>query len=275
MSIIKKIRKLRKLKINELIRFHRKYRKLNLSFIDLIRLKTSNNRKETNLFGKTLKITDSFWYIHTLDELFIDEVYRFKTSNFEPIIIDCGSNVGLSILYFKRLYPNSKIIGYEPDNDIFELLRKNIDTFELKDVQIHQKAVWINEEPLTFFKEGTLGGHLIDNESTANDKILIVPTIRLKSLLKEKIDFLKIDIEGSEYTVLHDCKEELINVENLFVEYHSESGKEQYLPELLLILKNAGFKLYIREEWENMKYPFVEKKSPYFDMQLNIFCYRD
>ena len=44
--------------------------------------------------------------------------------------------------------------------------------------------------------------------------------------------------------------------------------------ELLQYLKEAGFKLYLKEAWENMKNPYIEKKGPYFDLQLNIFGYR-
>ena len=35
-----------------------------------------------------------------------------------------------------------------------------------------------------------------------------VPCVRLRDLLNEEIDFLKIDIEGAEYEVLKDCADE-------------------------------------------------------------------
>jgi hypothetical protein len=46
------------------------------------------------------------------------------------------------------------------------------------------------------------------------------------------------------------------------------------LGELIIFLKDAGFKVYIKEAWENMKKPYLEKKGPFFDLQLNIFGYR-
>lgn len=229
------------------------------------------NIDSTYFIGKHIKITDSFWYLHSLNELFIDETYKFVTPKTSPLIIDCGSNIGLSIIYFKRLYPEAKVIGFEPDKDIFEKLQYNVGKFNLLNIELHQKAIWINNEPLLFQQNGSLGGHITSNESSNTIKI---ETTRLRDLLHQKVDFLKIDIEGPEFEVLKDCESQLNNVENIFIEYHSFHHNEQMIGELLIILKNAGFKLYIKEAWENMKKPFVEKKGPYFDLQLNVFGYR-
>src|SRR5215467_10621072 len=52
-----------------------------------------------------IRITDGrSTYIQLKDE-FIHGIYHFESENQTPFIIDGGSNVGISILYFKRLYP--------------------------------------------------------------------------------------------------------------------------------------------------------------------------
>ncbi|AWK02995.1 FkbM family methyltransferase [Flavobacterium crocinum] len=262
--------KIIKSKLKNIIEF-RRYKKLGLTYNEFSSLKNRSLKKTSFLFGKEIKITDSFWYLHSLNELFLDEVYRFKTNIDTPKIIDCGSNIGLSIIFFKRLYPTSQIIAFEPDNDIFTISKYNLDQFGISDVKLFQKAVWINEEPLIFAKTGSLGGHVVKEE---RENTIKIQTVRLKDLLFEKIDFLKIDIEGPEYDILKDCGESLKNVDNIFVEYHSFAEDPQMIGELLIILKNAGFKVYIKEAWENMNKPFMEKKSSYFDLQLNIFGYR-
>ncbi|MGM0411165.1 MAG: FkbM family methyltransferase, partial [Bacillota bacterium] len=43
----------------------------------------------------------------------------------QPVIIDCGGNIGLSTLYLAIQYPEAKIYTIEPDEDNFEILRKN------------------------------------------------------------------------------------------------------------------------------------------------------
>jgi hypothetical protein len=129
---------------------------------------------------------------------------------------------------------------------------------------------------LRFGSGGALGGTLdVDARHHSDDKITPIPTIRLKDYLTTPVDFLKIDIEGAEWEVLEDCAGQLQQVENLFVEYHSAPGKKQYLPELLAVLERAGFRLYIKEAWNNRPVPFVPLHyRPFWDLQLNIYAYR-
>ena len=75
----------------------------------------------------------------------------------------------------------------------------------------------------------------------------IVKCVRLKDLLNEEIDFLKIDIEGAEFAVLKDCSDNLKNIKNLFVEYHGKYDEMFKLNEILEILLQNNFKYYIKE----------------------------
>ena len=69
--------------------------------------------------GKILKIPDSASYLSSREEIFDQQIYRFNTSNSKPYIVDCGANIGLSIIYFKQLFPNAEIVAFEPDEKIF------------------------------------------------------------------------------------------------------------------------------------------------------------
>src|SRR5690349_14366069 len=75
------------------------------------------NRRERSicLFGRTLRYTNRFWLLHSLEEIFIDKVYLFHSAELSPRIIDCGANIGLSVIFFKRTFPSAKIIAFEPD----------------------------------------------------------------------------------------------------------------------------------------------------------------
>ena len=59
------------------------------------------------------------------NELFADACYSFRAQTDSPLIFDCGSNIGLSILFFKKLYPKARVIGFEPDPLTFQTLREN------------------------------------------------------------------------------------------------------------------------------------------------------
>lgn len=177
-------------------------------------------------------------------EIFENQIYKFKSNLESPYIIDCGANIGLSIIYFKQLYPNATVVGFEPDNRIFEVLRHNVhDVFNMIDVSLINKACWNEETTLKFFNQGTDGGRKALGDEQQD--LIEVATVRLKSFLNKKMEFLKIDIEGAEVEVLFDIREELQFVRNIFVEFHSFVGKEQKLPEILALLKKVGFRLYI------------------------------
>jgi FkbM family methyltransferase len=251
-------------------RHNKIYRPLGISNKEINRLKKEQGEKETSLFGKNISISSFFWYIHGLNELFLDETYRFNSDKKSPLIIDCGANIGLSIIYFKRLYPESRIIAFEADRSITDILISNLNNFGINDVEIESKAVWTANTTLSFKSDGAVGGQIADD---AEDTIK-VDAIRLKDYLSSEVDFLKIDIEGVEYEVLKDCEDSLTNVKNIFIEYHSFLKNEQKLDEILLILKKAGFKYYIKEAWNNMPNPYIDSRKSHYDLQLNIFGYR-
>ena len=234
----------------------------------------NNSIAKSKLFGKEILRTNTFWYVHSVLELFNDEVYKFESANQHPVIIDCGTNIGLSLIYFKKLFPFSKILGFEADPNLFNVCQKNLDTFKLSDIQLVNAAVWDKEGVVKFKLDNSLGGKISDN--TSGENLIEIKTVKLSHYLGKKIDFLKIDIEGAEYEVLKECQDHLNNVERLFVEYHSNLHSEQLLDELLEIFKKAGFRYYIEEASDVMRYPFTEHTSLQngFDLQLNISCYR-
>lgn len=245
-------------------------KKLGISWKELLNLHKSKSKGFSRLFNKQIKITNEFWHLFGLKEIFIDETYKFKSSVQNPYIIDCGSNIGLSVIYFKKLYPDAIIDCFEPDETIFTKLIYNVEQFNSSHVTFHKKAIWKHNEGINFVSDGSVGGHISENVQTQHK----IESQRLKDLLHGKVDFLKIDIEGAEYDVIKDCENELHNVEHIFIEYHSLHETEQNIAEILHILKQAGFRVYIKEAWENMIHPFCEKKGPFFDLQLNIFGYR-
>ena len=225
------------------------------------------------LLGKNLEIADAPSFFSMYNEIFKKEAYKFKTETKKPYIVDCGANIGLSIIYFKKLYPKAEIIGFEPDKRIFDMLKNNVKSFGFSNVQIIQKSLWNKEGETAFFSEGADAGRVADKIETANTTAVM--TTSLRGYLGRLVDFLKIDIEGAETAVMEDCADLLINVKNLFVEYHSFGDKEQKLDTLLGILKKAGFRYYIYNFGVLSHHPFEEKKTYLgMDMQLNIYACR-
>jgi FkbM family methyltransferase len=221
-----------------------------------------------------IEYIDSLSFYYQYKEIFEKKIYNFYSPCSSPYIIDCGSNIGLGILFFKKIYPKSKVLGFEPDTSIFPVLEKNILRNNCKDVTLINKAVWTNEANLNFIPDGSDGGR-IPLEMGEAKRSVSVPTACLSNFLDEHVDFLKIDIEGAETLVLQSCKEKLNNIKNIFIEYHSIFKEKQTLHQLLTILSEAEFRVYIHSVSKNIQ-PFLrEERDVLFDMQLNIFAFRD
>jgi len=241
----------------------------------ILKHEDDQNEKEKKLTIGVIHYKRPYEVLHTYRELFCKEMYQFESNTDAPIIIDCGSNIGLSVLYFKTIYPNAKIWAFEPDAANFELLSKNIQSNNLQDVKAAPAAVWITDGFINFSGNGSEASRI--DENNANDSTNSVPCIRLKTLLCsfETIDFLKMDIEGGEYKVITDCADELYRVKNFFLEYHGKTTDTNHLTELMEIVDKQGFQVYIRNAADSLTHPFIEKQTnTQFDVQLNIFCYK-
>jgi FkbM family methyltransferase len=225
------------------------------------------------LDNKPLEIADAASFLFMYKEIFEREIYKFQSSRKAPLIVDCGANIGMSIIYFKKLYRNAEVIAFEPDKRIFGLLQKNVSSFHLNDVELINKGLWDKETTLNFEAEGADAGRVSGNEN--DNAISTIEVVKLSGYLNNTVDFLKIDIEGAELTVLQECKDKLTNVQNIFVEYHSFLDQEQTLEQILKILREAGFRYYIDAPGLASKNPFIEvRESLGMDMQLNIYGVR-
>lgn len=216
---------------------------------------------------------DKSSFLFMADEIFTKEIYRFDCKSNKPTIIDAGANIGLSVLYWKKLYPEASIIAFEPDEEVYSVLERNIQENELTGVKLINKGIWNIDDTLNFTADGSDGGRISHNTDKQNKKINVT---RLEPYLKNgPIDFLKIDIEGAETVVLEDCKNSLGSVKNIFVEYHSFVSEEQTLDNILTILKRAGFRIYIEHVGVYSPHPYLNRTEAHgMDLQLNIFGYR-
>ena len=79
-----------------------------------------------DLLGYKISYLGEPQFRYLFNEIFMQAPYFFKSSNDPPLIFDCGSNIGMSVLFFKKLYPNARIVAFETDPFTFEILRRNV-----------------------------------------------------------------------------------------------------------------------------------------------------
>lgn len=227
---------------------------------------------EATVFGTKIFINDSCTLLGDVRGILQKCVYQFKAQNDNPVIIDCGANIGMSVLYFKRLYPRSQILAFEPDPNLFNFLQKNVTNFAFDDVSIEQKAIWLDDHGVSFLSEGGHSGAIIPSGQQGN-KIVEVHSVRLKDVLEafERVDMLKMDIEGAENEVLFDCGNVLSRCDHVFVEYHSRNDSKQRLHSILELFHGMGYRYHIQESFTR-KHPFVDRNCLVgMDLQLNLF----
>ena len=207
-----------------------------------------------------------------VEEVFGDEEYIFAAKTETPFIIDCGSHIGLSILYFKKIYPKAEIWGFEPNRENFAILEKNIKTNHLEKVRLINAALGEKEgrSLLKISNEEndpwTWGDSLVENiwGDNGTNKKMEVKTVRLSSYIDQPVDLLKIDIEGYEQKVIEEAKPKLDLVKEIIMEYHLTSTMqiENNFSIIKTILEGTGFAVEILAK-NGEKFPddFVPKKD--------------
>ena len=216
---------------------------------------------------------------HQYIEIYLERGYEVEDLPPNPRILDCGGNIGLSVLWFKQRYPASVITVFEPDPSIVLILRRNIRQYQMRDVDVVQAAVDGHEGVSLFLPNHDMGGHIASEGEISGEPVyttLRVPTVRLIEYLNEPIDILKLDIEGSEYDVLLDVcssgKSSLVR--HIICEIHAYYDVQGKLAEVLHALDNAGFHLTIRSGFSiadmvgASKIPFPSVTSGRFHMLL-------
>jgi FkbM family methyltransferase len=123
----------------------------------------------------------------------------------DSIVIECGCHIGTHTVKLASL---SKLLyGFEPMPETYDILQKNINVNQLDNVILYKKGV-SNKSGSTkysWISDGNPGGSgLCDNpmgkpnwiETTSKD--IDVELVTIDSLALDKVDFMKIDVEGYE-----------------------------------------------------------------------------
>jgi len=219
------------------------------SFLFVIIFKV--NLTKEKIFGFEVNFFNYPTFILLFDETFIKNDYYFNTKEKKPTIIDCGSNIGVSLIFFKKLYPKSKIIVFEPDKKTFEKLKINAEHNNFKDVELLNKAVYDSKGTINFYYDPKNPGSLAmsTDKKRFHKSYKKVDSNILSNYIKKSVDFLKLDIEGAETLVIEELskKNKLKLIKQMVIEYHHHiDPKDDKFSKILRILEENGFGYQIR-----------------------------
>jgi|LauGreDrversion4_2_1035121.scaffolds.fasta_scaffold329751_2 FkbM family methyltransferase len=256
-------------------KFNLKKQQQQIAGLTWFSIKKLKHDKSDHLKVHRSKIGDLYYtqaqqLYHGLQEVLVDEIYKVNLAS-NARIIDCGANIGLSVLYFKSICPSAHITAFEPDRHNFELLTKNCIVNNLKQVDLVEAAVWKENTQLKFIAQGGMDSKI----SEGAEEGILVKAYSLIDYLQDPVDFLKLDIEGAEFEVLKNIEEYMDKIATLFIEYHGSFSQTNELIAILDMVQKAGFYVYIKEACNVYPTPFyINSKHTQFDVQLNIFCRR-
>lgn len=141
-------------------------------------------------------------------------VSRFLKSLHGKLMVDVGASLGrYSILLAENF---RRVIAVEPSPENVVSLRCHLQVLGLRNVVVEECAVSnLNGYTQLYFGEHS-GGHSIIG---SGDSSRVVPVLRLDSLVREKADLVKVDVESAEFQVLDGAKE--CEVASWLIELHT------------------------------------------------------
>jgi FkbM family methyltransferase len=171
----------------------------------------------------------------------IKKQYDIKLDN-PKYIIDAGANVGYTALYLTDKFPLTKIISIEPFSENAQIIKNHILLNNLQNIILLEKGLWHTEEDLNLdFSYRDCREHAVRTIAQKNNtNSIVISTITLDKILTtyniEKVDFLKIDIEGSEKQIFEDysqINEILKNTITIAIEIHDEVASRENIEYIL------------------------------------------
>ncbi len=189
---------------------------------------------------------------HLFKEIFFDDSYfrgvpAFQTES--PTIIDVGANLGFFSLQAVSRFPKARVFAVEAVPRNVDQLRHNLERNPDKQVTCVPKAV--------FGTSGSLTLHLDENVdfprhasvfelSTLADAVT-VDCLSLPDLLAEydvdTVDLLKLDCEGSEFSILYSCPDEVFpRIRRLAMEVHAGEGNDENIDAVDSFLQARGYR---------------------------------
>lgn len=192
--------------------------------------------------------------IEMFSEIFIQSVYTPDNFQIGPndLVVDVGANIGVFSL-FAATQTNNKVYAFEPYSENITYLRKNmyangVQNVEEREIavsdQIGFKKLYLAMNPAAHY---LLFNHKIEKKQ---GNYIDVPTTTLQAIIDnnnfKQIDFLKMDCEGSEGTILMSTpKKFLRRIKKIVMEFHDNVSVLKH-DEIQELLEEAGFATKLR-----------------------------
>jgi len=244
----------------------------------------SSGRGVPLLLGGQPTYVHPFTYIYSNEEAYEPYTHYLFENAINPgcTVLDLGAHHGyFSLLAARCVGKEGKVYAFEPAPENFQILKKNIELNKFTNVFPINKAVNDSANPMSFFlcKPNDVSGSLFPT-LRPNEFSVPVESVAIDDFLEgERVDVVKMDIEGSEPSALKGMKRTLSQNKNivLIVEINPRclrsAGVEPV--DFLAQLADAGFECQLIDEDQRRLYPtnadlILEEESR--RGHFNIYC---
>ena len=193
------------------------------------------------------------------------EILEGKTYPYLPflddvtMIVDAGANCGATTAYFARHYPHATIHSFEPGSEARAILERN--TAAEPNVEVHPFGLHSRDQTVPLYRRALDTGFSSVFSRSAIDESEVVelkaagPWMLANGI--DRIDVLKVDVEGCEVEVLQSLSGLLTTVKALYVEYDSRQARRD-IEALLepthdlykgLVFLDQGECIYVRKDY--------------------------
>ena len=170
------------------------------------------------------------------------------------IVLDIGANIGFySVMFSELVGKKGKVHAFEPERSNYKHLRKG--SFNYKNIKTYNKAVTSDDKGIRLYISNILN---VDNRTYKMDnstKNYNVGSLKVDSLLKTKINFVKIDIQGGELAALRGMRQTIKKNKNIiiYMEYWPKAQREQ----------DIKFKDFYKFFLENKLNPYIYENKKF------------
>ncbi len=167
----------------------------------------------------------------------------------EPICLDIGANIGHHSLFLSTI--SKTVHAFEPYEIALNKFDEHIKENNIDNIKIHRVALGLHEESRQYYQptgsnNGTgsfIASHATDRNISHKELKILNGDNFIHSLNLEKIDFIKIDVEGFEGNVLNGLKETIQKYKPTILLEYSSSTRDSFINEFKSIFP-TGYNLH-------------------------------
>ncbi len=181
----------------------------------------------------------------------------------DSVVLDIGANIGNHTLYWSKILKVKKVYAFEPVTNTYEILKKNIELNSITSNNVSINNIGLGDEKIRasivdknyYFGLTNIGGTSIKQDNDGDFNVTTLDDFMKENFKDDKIDLIKIDVEGYEYKVLVGAKETLKKYSPVII----LECYDDHFEEVNSLLNDYGYERI--KVWPNFNHVYIRIKK--------------